>query len=221
MSGITFNHDHAIGIVLLIFYCHISNTFGLVKVPHVGDFMEFHVGLHAACEDVTGGENYIREISSSFANCTNKVVENDPKDLFGSISAICKNRGEYFHCWDELKNEVLKKCGLDKKHMLPVLYRNTVFSFCGSDNGTYKLANMRTAFRKVQPATKNKCPKLAGTDWLENCKDSLTTFTATDLCRRHEAINECVWKITCDNFRGADLIRRMYSDGRSLLQCKE
>lgn len=39
--------------------------------------------------------------------------------------------------------------------------------------------------------------------------------------RRHFAIDKCLQKITCDNIRFGKILRQIYTDGRSYLQCNE
>ncbi|ODM93350.1 hypothetical protein Ocin01_13333 [Orchesella cincta] len=210
--------SHVFSAVLLVFCQFSSCAFGLESLPHFGDFMEFHIGLLDACVNVTGGEASINSIAGAFAECTHQIVK-DEKEQFGTLVAVCKNKEGYFQCWDNMKTETLTKCGKDKEQRLPTLYKNTVLSFCGSDNGAKKIEDMKKAADDTKPDDGDNCPDSAGIPWLENCQDMLPTFTSPDLCQRHAAIDQCVGKITCENIAIAKLIRAMYRDGRSLLQC--
>lgn len=57
------------------------------------------------------------------------------------MASMCQNRGKYMACYDQLKSDALKKCGSDKEGMLPAVYRATVASLCGNDNGAKTIGN--------------------------------------------------------------------------------
>ncbi|CAL8145324.1 unnamed protein product [Orchesella dallaii] len=205
-------------LAIFVLFQFATCAFGLDSLAHFGDFMEFHIGLHDACANAPNRENITLEIGSSLAKCTHDVTK-DGKDMFGTISVICNNRDKYFQCFDAMKMETLSKCGADKEQVLPVLYKNTVLTFCGSDNGAQKLADMEKAVQDTKPEDEVVCPESTAIPWLENCQATLPIFASPDLCKRHDAIANCIGRITCDNLTIGKLIKKMYTDGKSVLKC--
>lgn len=208
-------------VVILCQFVSHSVGFGQPNVISFGDFMEFDIGLHRACANATGGENTTISIINSFRECTYKLSETEPKDMFENFATICKNRGKYFQCWDNMKAEALSKCGNDKEQILPAVYRTTVSSLCGSDNAVKRIDELKKAASEIRPEDESRCPQETGIHWIENCKDLLTTMNSSDLCARHGAIDKCLGKITCENIKYAKLLKQVYTDARPYLQCNE
>ncbi|CAL8145327.1 unnamed protein product [Orchesella dallaii] len=186
---------------------------------HFGNFMEYNVAVDTVCANVTGGDLAIKTTTESFSTCL-FTLSKDAKDLFEGNSIICNKTAHYFQCWDNMKADILSKCGKDKRGMLPILYGITLSSFCGNDSGAKQIEEMKKAVKEIQPDDESKCPESTGIHWQENCKDIIPNFTSSDVCKRHQAIDKCVEKITCDNISLSKVVRQQYKDIRPLLQCK-
>ncbi|ODM99998.1 hypothetical protein Ocin01_06686 [Orchesella cincta] len=211
-------------IFITVILCQIvafAVGFGQPNVISFGDFMEFDIGIHRACENATAAENTTLAIISSFRDCTYKLSEIEPNDMFENFDSICKNRGKYFQCWDTMKANILSKCGKDKEQMLPAVYRTTVSSLCGSDNAAKRIDDLKKAATEIRPDDESRCPQETGIHWIENCQELLATMNSPDLCARHAAIDKCIAKITCNNIKYAKLLKQVYSDARPYLQCNE
>jgi len=191
-----------------------------VNVLSFGDFMEFHIGLHKACERVPGGQNTTFEIINKFAQCTRSLEQPQDKDLLDVHMSVCKSRAKYLDCWDKLKGETVKKCGADKGPLLPVVYRATVASVCGNDNGAARLGELKKAVAQPTPGEPKECPEESGVHWIQLCQELLPSMHSTDLCARHGAITTCLRRMSCETINFARLTTKLYSDGRQHLNCR-
>jgi len=191
-----------------------------VNVLSFGDFMEFHIGLHKACENNPGGQNTTWEIINKFAQCTRSLEQPQDKDLIDVHLSVCKSRGKYLDCWDKLKGEAVKRCGADKAPILPVVYRATAASVCGNDNGAARLGELKKAIAQPTPGEPETCPEEQQQHWIQLCQELLPSMHSPDLCTRHGAINTCLRRLSCDTVKTARLTNKLYSDGRQQLKCR-
>jgi len=217
-----FTKTHAVVLIALI-QC-VPLTIGLPNVISFGDFMEFMTGLLNACGDVTvndaNSKSSVKAIWNSFEACTANVGnKSETADLGATYENICRHRGEYFKCWDSMKADTLKACGNSTESNLPAVYRATVTSYCGTDNGAAKSAALREAVAEIKDGDYEKCPKETGIHWFDNCRSLLITMVSSDICARHEAIDKCMRKITCENVKYAKMQRELYTEGKPYLQC--
>jgi len=190
-----------------------------INVLSFGDFMEFHIGLHKACETNPGGQNTTWDIITSFTTCTRSLEQPQDQDLIDVHMSICKSRTKYFGCWDTMKGEILKKCGSDKAPILPSVYRATTASVCGNDNGASRLGELKKAIATPKAGEPESCPEDSGIHWIQRCQELLPLMHSTDLCARHGAIDTCNRRISCDTVNSARLTNKLYTDGRQHLRC--
>lgn len=129
------------------------------------------------CPNISNGNFCIHQ--SSFSDCTFNLGTTQPRDNFEGMAAICENREKYMECWDKMKGEVLKKCGNDKEPMLPAVYRVSVNSLCGSDNGKTKIGMTDSYHADLNPIflsfhfIQSSVITIHSTDFVETLKQAL------------------------------------------------
>jgi len=205
----------------IVLFCQlVGYGFGQeINVLSFGDFMEFHIGLHKACETNPGGQNTTWDIIKTFETCTRALEQPQDKDLIDVHMSVCKSRTKYFDCWDKMKAEIIKKCGSDKASLLPSVYRATTASVCGNDNGATRLGELKKALARPTPGEPQSCPEESGIHWIQLCQELLPHMHSTDLCARHRAIDTCNRRISCETITSSRLTNKLYSDGRRHLKC--
>lgn len=146
-------------LVVLLCTLHFAHCIHQPDVASFGDFMEYVLSVPAACANATNGKNLTNLISVSFvhvqndkkilknfiknsylnfhvqkdfAACTNEITATG-REAFDNLVLICENQEKYLKCWNQLKDDIVKKC--QQNVHLPGVYAATVKSVCGNDKG--------------------------------------------------------------------------------------
>ncbi|CAL8145321.1 unnamed protein product [Orchesella dallaii] len=216
---------YIIGNLHLISCSPLANNqkYPMMKVLHLGDYIEVVTGVTAACTNVSQMENIEKKLINTFSTCLSKIDGDRPTE--DHVIIICNNQYKYILCWKQLKNDILKECGNDKEPLLPALYVGTVNTMCGSDFMEKLISEVKNA--SLNPEVARSCPKVnpeVFQDFEEHCVNLLPQMESPDICIRRKAIQKCMdqlFSIVCTGPLPTlfNTLKMAYIDKSELLPC--